>query len=186
MVSIEEQHSGPTTLTTPPTTPTTPLATPTKRSTQRFARYFPSGESPSLMGEIPLSSPQKPKPRRALFKRNKDQTPPNLYNDTPPGDRKSELRRQVRKGSLADFDRAKRGSESDQDPLSLSEDMPLLQVPAVGSVSGLEVASHFGFMIESCILASRQTGVLHCPAHPDHPLPVEHIAPDLVSFKPGL
>ncbi len=89
----------------------------------------------------------------------------------------------MRKGSLADFNRNKRSSTSgsEQDPLSLSEEIPALRGPPVGSTSGLEMASHFGFMIESCILASRQTGVLHCPAHPDHPLSVEHIAPDLVS-----
>ncbi len=75
----------------------------------------------------------------------------------------------------------KSNSESDHDPLSLSDEALPSKVPPVGSQAGLDVASKFGFMLESCILASRQTGVLVCPAHPEHPLPVEHIAPDLVS-----
>ncbi len=89
----------------------------------------------------------------------------------------------MRKGSLADIHvvKVKSNSESDHDPLALFDEASPPRAPPVGSQAGLDVASKFGFMLESCILASRQTGVLVCPAHPEHPLSVEHIAPDLVS-----
>ena len=42
------------------------------------------------------------------------------------------------------------------------------------------LASKFGFMIESCIMAVRSSEDMICPAHKTHPLPVRDIAPDVV------
>ena len=100
---------------------------------------------------------------------------------TPPDKKPSETKRIRRKGSLADSSGVNRGSGPESEPLALpiSEAMPI-EPPPVGSESGLDVASKFGFMFESCILASRQGGELVCPAHKDHPLSVEDIAPDVV------
>ena len=44
----------------------------------------------------------------------------------------------------------------------------------------LKLASKFGFMIESCIMAARAREDLVCPAHQTHPLPVRDVAPDVV------
>ena len=46
------------------------------------------------------------------------------------------------------------------------------------------MASKFGFMIESCIMAARNRHDLVCPAHRSHPLPVRDIAPDVVGLQP--
>ena len=77
-----------------------------------------------------------------------------------------------------------KGSESESEVLAvpIPEATPT-KPPPMGSESGLEVASKFGFMFDSCVLASRQKGELVCPAHRDHPLSVEDLAPDLVSDK---
>ena len=46
--------------------------------------------------------------------------------------------------------------------------------------SRLSLVSRFGFMLELCIVAARQSQSLVCPVHSDHPLPIRDIAPDLV------
>lgn len=46
---------------------------------------------------------------------------------------------------------------------------------------GLTLATQFGFMIESCILAARQSEDMICPAHRDRPLKLRDLAPDVVS-----
>ena len=90
-------------------------------------------------------------------------------------------RRPTRKGSLADINRSRmQNSDSDKEALASPLEEPLLPKPTVGSELGLTLASKFGFMIESCIVASRQCQELVCPAHMDHPLSVTDIAPDLV------
>lgn len=60
------------------------------------------------------------------------------------------------------------GSESEEDPLP-------------DNSGGLMMVSKFGFMLEVCILASRQEKCVVCPLHKDSPLMVSDIAPDLVS-----
>ena len=45
----------------------------------------------------------------------------------------------------------------------------------------LTQATKFGFMIESLILAAHRCETPVCPAHPDQPLPIRDLAPDLVS-----
>ena len=70
-------------------------------------------------------------------------------------------------------------------PLALAsplESTGHLPRPKVGSEFGLTLASKFGFMLESCILASRQSENLICPAHKDTPLSVRDLAPDVVSM----
>lgn len=46
--------------------------------------------------------------------------------------------------------------------------------------TGLIQASKFGFMIETCVAASRGLETLICPAHPDNPLDLLSLTPDLV------
>ena len=46
--------------------------------------------------------------------------------------------------------------------------------------AALVAVSRFGFMIEQCIVAARQSQHLVCPSHSEHPLPIRDIAPDLV------
>ena len=62
---------------------------------------------------------------------------------------------------------------------------PLPVSPGSGGCREIKLmqASKFGFMIESCILASRRCEPLICPAHKEHPLPVRDVAPDLVSLS---
>ncbi len=49
----------------------------------------------------------------------------------------------------------------------------------------LTLSSRFGFMIEGCIVAARQSQPMICPAHPDRPLAIKDIAPDLVRYSMG-
>lgn len=50
----------------------------------------------------------------------------------------------------------------------------------VPTPTGLIQASKFGFMIETCVAASRGLESLICPAHPDYPLDLLSLTPDLV------
>ena len=60
-------------------------------------------------------------------------------------------------------------SESEEDPLP-------------DNSGGLMMVSKFGFMLEVCILASRQEDkCVVCPLHKDSPLVISDVAPDLVS-----
>ena len=68
-------------------------------------------------------------------------------------------------------------------PLPPSLPLPSLDVPARKTSlpeADLAQTSKFGFMIETCIIAARQSLPLICPVHRDHPLPIRDIAPDLV------
>ena len=46
--------------------------------------------------------------------------------------------------------------------------------------AGLIQATRFGFMIETCVAASRGLATLECPAHPSLPLDISCLTPDLV------
>jgi len=84
----------------------------------------------------------------------------------------------VRQRSLADLHRLKRTHSAEEDP---SYPLALPLPPDDSSPEmGLTQATKFGFMIESLILASRKNETLTCPAHPEFPLPVRDLAPDVV------
>ena len=51
---------------------------------------------------------------------------------------------------------------------------------SVPTPTGLIQASKFGFMIETCVAASRGLETLTCPVHPDYPLDLLSLTPDLV------
>lgn len=136
-------------------------------------RVVGSTSAPSEMnGLVPLSE-EEPLVIRSL-------------SDTTPRKESFPIEREKpkRKGSLADIyhTRSRQDSDSDTEVLAspLNTALPSPKSP-VGNEQGLELASKFGFMIESCILASRQCEDLVCPAHKDHPLRIIDIAPDLVS-----
>ena len=72
-------------------------------------------------------------------------------------------------------------------PLPLLDTPPAVPLPPDPTTPpashelGLTLATQFGFMIESCILAARQSEDLVCPAHRDQPLSLRDLAPDVVS-----
>ncbi len=62
---------------------------------------------------------------------------------------------------------------------SFSADFPVPEPKKMDA--SLMAVSRFGFMIEQCIVAARKSQPLVCPSHPNHPLPIRDVAPDLVS-----
>ena len=64
----------------------------------------------------------------------------------------------------------------------LAEDSDSEEDPLPDNSGGLMMVSKFGFMLELCILASRQEEKqVVCPLHKDCPLIISDVAPDLVS-----
>uniref|UniRef100_A0A1X7UH02 non-specific serine/threonine protein kinase n=1 Tax=Amphimedon queenslandica TaxID=400682 RepID=A0A1X7UH02_AMPQE len=59
------------------------------------------------------------------------------------------------------------------------DDTSIETSPAATGV-GLMQASKFGFMIETCVAASRGLATLECPTHPLQPLDISSLTPDLV------
>ena len=79
-------------------------------------------------------------------------------------------------------------SNNHSEPVSLTaplpeEDSDSEEDPLPDSSGGLMMVSKFGFMLEVCILASRQEEkCVLCPLHKNCPLTISDIAPDLVSL----
>lgn len=63
------------------------------------------------------------------------------------------------------------------DPLAQPLPFPLENTFAEMSLTR---ATKFGFMIESLVMASRTSDPLTCPAHPQFPLSIRDLAPDVV------
>ena len=67
-------------------------------------------------------------------------------------------------------------------PASLAGDSESEEDPLPDTSGGLMMVSKFGFMLELCVLASRQEEKhVLCPLHKDCPLMISDVAPDLVS-----
>ena len=70
-------------------------------------------------------------------------------------------------------------------PTQTPPDMPAVREPQLLE-DPVTVVSKFGFMIENCIVAARNSQPMICPAHPNHMLPIRDIAPDLVGLIKAL
>ena len=70
--------------------------------------------------------------------------------------------------------------KSSNSPSSVRRQLRNSNISGNESSSQLVQASRFGFMIETCVAASRGLDTLVCPTHSDQPLDIISLAPDLV------